>query len=246
MPPRKRKKKSGGGEGSWLVTFADLTTLLLTFFVLLLTMCSMDNSIVTRINLYFNTIGHVTTRGAGKVPRNVELVITLLEDPWSIVEKPNRFKELLFPDDIIPPEIDRSTLLENIAVLQRPEGVALVLSDKLIFRPADARITPPARAILERIAEILLAMDAPVNVAGHTGPLDKDADDQYALSKARAEAVLSYLLEYNMFVPRFSLSCYGQDQPPEALRPTAADPGAMLSKSRVEILVKTTPFFRGY
>lgn len=246
MPPREKKRRAQGGGGSWLVTFADLTTLLLTFFVLLLTMSSMDHSIITQINIYSQTIGHVSQRSAGKVPRQIELIVTLLEDPWSIVEKPNRFKELLFPDDILPPEIDRSTLLENIAVLQRPEGVALVLSDKLIFRPGDARIAPPARAILERIAQVLLAMDAPVNVAGHTGPLDKDADDQYALSKARAETVLGFLLEHKMFVPRFSVSCYGQDQPPDARRNAAADPTGVLSRSRVEILVKTTPFFRGY
>ncbi len=42
-----RKKKGGEGgsgrQGSWMVTFSDLSTLLLTFFVLLLSMSSMDD-----------------------------------------------------------------------------------------------------------------------------------------------------------------------------------------------------------
>ncbi|GAB7079490.1 OmpA/MotB family protein [Megalodesulfovibrio paquesii] len=246
MPPRKKKKSGGGNEGSWLVTFADLTTLLLTFFVLLLTMSSMDNSIITRVNLYSNTIGHLTQRGAGKVPQRIQLIVTLLEEPMSIMDKPNRFKDLLFPHDILPPEIDRSTLLENIAVLQRPEGIALVLSDGLLFRPGEAQLTPPLQAVVNHIGEVLMYMDAPVNVAGHTGPLDKNADDQYALSKQRAEAVLQVLLERKMHNSRFSVSCYGQDRPQDAPKTTADDPTGMLGRSRVEILVKTTPFFRGY
>ncbi|MDY0042992.1 MAG: flagellar motor protein MotB, partial [Desulforhabdus sp.] len=37
----KQEAKSGGGS-SWMVTFSDLSTLLLTFFVLLLSMSSLD------------------------------------------------------------------------------------------------------------------------------------------------------------------------------------------------------------
>lgn len=244
MAPRKKKEKKGGGGASWLVTFADLTTLLLTFFVLILTMCSMDQSVITQVNIYTRTIGHVSPRAAGKVPQRIELVIALLEDPLAILDKPNRFKDLLFPEDIIPPEIDRNTLMENITVLQRPEGVALVLTDGLLFQPGDARITPPARALLENVALMLLYMSAPVNVAGHTGPQDAMAgsQDPYDLSMKRAENVLALLLEAQVRQERFSLSCYGDDRPVD---PTLAD-APVLSQSRVEILVKTTPFFRGY
>ncbi len=243
MPPRKKKQAKKGGA-AWLVTFADLTTLLLTFFVLILTMSSMDQSVLTQVNIYTRTVGHVTPRAAGKIPQRIELVIQLLEDPIAILEKPNRFKDLLFPEDILPPEIDRSTLLENIAVLQRDEGVALVITDGLLFRPGEARITPPARALLDSIALVLLNMSAPVNIAGHTGPQDarEGAPDPYILSMDRAVAVLGYLMELELQEQRFSLSCYGSDRP---VAPRYDD-GGVFSQSRVEVLIKTSPHFRGY
>jgi len=40
---RKPKKDEQGGTSAWMVTFSDLSTLLLTFFVLLLSMSSMDD-----------------------------------------------------------------------------------------------------------------------------------------------------------------------------------------------------------
>ena len=39
---RRKKKASGGGAPGWIVTFADLATLLMSFFVLLLAFSEMD------------------------------------------------------------------------------------------------------------------------------------------------------------------------------------------------------------
>ena len=50
---RKKKKKGGEGLAAWLVTFSDLVTLLLTFFVLLLSMASMDRVMLSRMSLCY-------------------------------------------------------------------------------------------------------------------------------------------------------------------------------------------------
>ncbi|MDH3356549.1 MAG: hypothetical protein OEM06_03730, partial [Desulfobacteraceae bacterium] len=53
---------------AWMVTFADLVMLLLTFFVLLLTMSSMDTKKLRDLMTHFNaSTGVLELSGAGKV-----------------------------------------------------------------------------------------------------------------------------------------------------------------------------------
>ena len=241
MAKRDKKKGGDGGDPMWLVTFSDLVTLLLTFFVLILSMSSMDVSILTRVNLFVNDIGFVTKRSAGRVPHNVELILTLLENPADVLLKPNRIKDLLFPDEILPQELDRSTLEENLEILQHPEGLALVLSDKLIFPENSARLDPLAKALLGPIAELLRSMSADVNIAGYSGEYESE-ERPFALSAARALAVLDFFVHNALDDRRFSISAYGHNLP-------FREGGMVMEPSnnrRVSILVKTTPLFTGY
>ncbi|MFW5735209.1 MAG: OmpA/MotB family protein [Oceanidesulfovibrio sp.] len=246
---RKRKKApGGGGDPSWLITFSDLTTLLLTFFVLILSMSSMDRTILTKVNVFTQSLGFISERASGRIPQRIQLILDLLEEPFSVVDKPNRLKDLLFPDYALPPDINRSTVFENIRVLERPEGIALVLSDKLLFEPASSELTPEARALLEPLTELILFMTADVNVSGHTdggadlwNPVEQEAIDPYDLSMDRATSVLAYFVQTGVPQRRFSISGYGPDWPYEA--PPGKDP---LPNRRVEILLKTNPYLGGY
>jgi chemotaxis protein MotB len=243
MAGRRKEKVRLVGDPPWLITFSDLVTLLLTFFVLILSMSSMDKTVLTRVNVFTKSVGFMTYRGAGRIPTRVKLIIELLENPWDIVDKPHRIKDLLFPDDIIPPEIDRSTLEENLRVLAHPEGVALVLSDKLLFEPGSSELKPLALDILAPVAEVLSYMDAEVNVAGHSDRSAADMAEPYRLSQERALSVLSYFLDQKLRRDRFSVSGYGPDMPLLA----GDEPGeARAQNRRVEILVKTTPYLGGY
>lgn len=239
---KKQRKPSSDNTGSWLVTFSDLTTLLLTFFVLLLTMASMDKSILTKVNMFMNEVGFVHTRGAGRIPSRLQMIVDLLENPLELSQKPDRFKDLLFPDDVMPPEIDRSTLMENILVLERDEGVALVLTDKLLFEPGSSTLTPAAKQILKPVAEVLGLMYADVNVSGHTDNPPNVTSDNLDLSGDRAMAVLRYFLESGLEPVRFSVSGYGPYWP----LAQGDDEEARRINRRVEILVKTQPNIGGY
>ena len=239
----KREKKPPRLEPvMWLVTFSDLVTLLLTFFVLLLSMSSMDKSVLTRINPFQTDVAHMAPKGSGKVPSRINMVVDLLENPFDVMKKRNRIKDLLFPHDVLPPDIDRSTLMENLQVLVRPEGVALVLTDKLLFPEGGYEIPEPARAILSQVALMLWETSADVNIAGYTDDVPGATVDNYELSGLRALAVLQYFLEQGMRRPRFSVAGYGPYWP-------VADnstPEGRAKNRRVEILVKTTRWMGRY
>lgn len=57
MAREKKQKESDEGQGApeWMVTFSDCMTLLLTFFVLLLTFSSFDNRVFRRLKVIYST-----------------------------------------------------------------------------------------------------------------------------------------------------------------------------------------------
>lgn len=240
---RKQKKAGGGGGGaSWMVTFSDLMTLLLTFFVLLLTMSSMDRSILTKLTLFTQDLGYMTYKGSGRIPTRIRLVNELLERPWELLDKQERIKDLLFPDDVIPPDINRSTLLENVQVLARPEGAALVLSDQVLFERGGWELSDRARVLLGQVVQVLSYTNAPVNVSGFTDEDPVGAVDEYELSARRAMSVLEYFLVGGQSADRFTVSGYGPNWPLEA-EWQETNPA---KNRRVEVLLKTTPWLGAY
>jgi chemotaxis protein MotB len=236
--PRKKEKAPAAGAGmGWLVTFADLMTLLLTFFVLLLSMATMDRSILREISVSVVGVeGLAPKKGAGKVPVKFEIVQKAIENPASVFEEMQRIKDVLFPEEVLPEGMAKSTLDENLDILVRPEGIALVLSDELLFATGQSELAEDRKKILSTFVEFLAAVPAPVNVGGYTDNVPGGAKDNYTLSAERAMSVLGYFLELGFEPERFSVSAYGEAFP-------LADndtPEGRAKNRRVEILMKTT------
>lgn len=221
---------------AWLMTFADLVTLLLTFFVLLLSMATMDRSVLKDIAVSLvGAEGLAISKGAGKVEARFEMVKKLLENPASKYIDLKRLKDLLFPDEVLPEGMTRSFLDQSIEVLVRPEGIALVLSNDLLFATGETELDPKRKKLLRGFADLLAGMPAPVNIAGYTDNVPSMPKDNYTLSVERAMSVLSYFLEFGFDPSRFSVSAYGDSFPID----DNATPKGRARNRRVEILLKT-------
>ena len=241
MAKREKPKECPPAAG-WLVTFSDLVTLLLTFFVLLLSMSSMDQSFLTEVTLQTGNIGVLRTSGSGQVSAAVKQVYAMMERPWEVLEKQQRIKDMLFPDDVLPPEVSRAELEENLRVLERPEGVALVFTDKLLFDVNRAELSPAGRAVVDAMVPLLMYARAPINVAGFSDGQGGFSDANVDLSSRRALAVLSRLISGGLPNKRFSLSAMGPAMP---IGDNATPEGRALNR-RVEILLKTARPYGGY
>lgn len=234
----KRKRSDSAAPGAtWLVTFADLMTLLLSFFVLLLSMSSMDKSILRDVVSHFvGDMGLAPKKGAGRITTKFEFMDRIMASPAEALNDPQRIKDLLFPDEILPEGMARSTLDENLQVLVRPEGVALVLSDGLLFETGESALKDDSRKLLAEFARFLASVTMPVNVSGYTDNVPSNRMDNYALSAQRAMSVLSFFLEQGFDPRRFSVSAYA-DAFPLGDNDT---PEGRAKNRRVEILLKTT------
>lgn len=239
---KKEKKEECKPLALWLVTFSDLMTLLLTFFVLLLTMASMDNAVLTKVTLSTADLGILQKRGSGRVNAKERLVTELMDKPWEVLEKKQRIKDLLFPDEELPEEMKKSELDENLDVLAKPDGVALVFTDKLLFPPGGSVLSDQGKFIIDRLIPMMMDTTAPINVAGYTDSAENTANP-YVLSGDRALSVLSFMVSAGVPNNRFSLSAYGPNFP--ALDESGKPVDSAMNR-RVEILLKTARPIGGY
>jgi chemotaxis protein MotB len=243
---KKRNTAAAGSNMAWMITFSDLVTLLLTFFVLLLSMCILDRSIIVKafqtVTIFEEEVGVLRHQSATKVKSRYQVVREMITDPWEAVEKRQRIKDLLFPEEILSPAISKSTLDENLDILARTDGVAILLSDKLLFESAGYVLKGEIAPVLEEIAGLLLVMNAPVNIAGYTDSLPGRHMSNLELSGRRALSVLEDLLGRGLDPTRFSASGYGPHFP---LGDNTTEEGRALNR-RVEILIKTGPGSQTY
>ncbi|MCL1940236.1 MAG: OmpA family protein [Desulfovibrionaceae bacterium] len=234
--PRRKQKKAGETSAAWLVTFADLMTLLIVFFVLLLSMSTMDTTVLTRISARFASASPIALSGPGRIPERIQLIVRLLKDPFNVLEKRKRLKDLLFPLDVLPRELAHSDLEKNLEVLAHPEGVVVVLTEGLLFAEGTHNLDPVGKKLLDALTPVIHAVNADINISGHSDPGTEKTRDAYELSFMRAASVLDYFLQAKLPPDRFSLSGYGPDRPMFA----DGDPENGRKNRRVEILLKTT------
>lgn len=243
MARKLKTPESGSGGGVWLVTFSDTMMLLLTFFVLLLSMSSMDASLLARITIAKEDSSSPAVIEKGRVPERIQLLLDLMRDPVRIPENKERIKDLLFPYDILPKELPPGTLEENMRILAHPEGVVIVLSEGVLFTPGTYVLNSIGRELLQALAVFLHYTTADVNIAGHTDNRENAPGmSGYELSGRRALSVLEYFLQQNFPASRFSISGYGPHKP---LEPNTNEKNRRANR-RVEILLKTSQWLGRY
>lgn len=239
---KRKKRKNCPPLALWLLTFSDLVTLLLTFFVLLLTMSSMDQSFITRVTVQPLDLGLMDAKGGGRISIAMQEVLELIDEPWEVLEKSQRIKDLLYPDQDLPNDVSRSTLDQNLKVLAREDGVALVLTDKLLFPRGGAELDDTARQILDQIIPLMGYANEPVFIAAHTDDNEAPPAELFLLSVQRAEAILAYFVFSGLKNEQFSVAAYGDTKP--LFQPDSPEHRA--ANRRIEILIRTSRAIGSY
>ena len=110
----------------------------------------------------------------------------------------------------------------------------LLAKGKIRFEQARATLDPDSTALLDRLIEIALRCPTTnIEVAGHTDGDGEDAFNQ-ALSEARAQAVVDYLVKAGLPASRFTAVGYGSTQP---VASNDTDEGKAQNR-RIEFLIR--------
>lgn len=118
-------------------------------------------------------------------------------------------------------------------------GVAIALSERVLFQSGQADVEPRGRPVLRRVAEAVAGLPGKIRVEGHTDnqPIRHSSfSSNYDLSLARAHSVARFLVETGgLAAPRLTAIGFGAARP-VAPNHTAAQRAA---NRRVEIIVLT-------
>lgn len=190
------------GSPAWMATFADLMSLLLTFFVLLLSFAHMD------VIKFEGMIGSMKKAFGVKYQDPGRLVgltssLTQMFDREAVSnETPNENDQLL---KRLRKLIERHHLAGQVEVTTGKDGISVRVEGDLIFAPGSVDISPAVFVFLDEMADIINTLKYDVTVEGHTDdrpPGASLANSNWQLSSLRAANTVEYLTTAGRVNPR--------------------------------------------
>ena len=222
---------------SWMITFADLVMLLLTFFVLLLTMSSMDTKKLRDLMTHFReSTGVLEFSGAGQVYKLGAFVNKYNStDSLLVVDQKHFLTKIKLVSNLTNILKDLS---KNITLSDDERGIALSFHGNILFEPGKTTLRKEAYPVLDVIAEAIEECPNDVLIMGHSDntPIkDEVYGSNWELSTYRGISVLNYFVNKKGLSPiRFSVGGAGSSRP---LYPNISQKNRSLNR-RVEIIFK--------
>jgi len=220
-------------RGAWLMTYADLVTLILVFFVLLFSLSKMETgNILDALKSFEITIGNETPKTSlfdiidtGSLRKRKKL------DQLTGMREMDVFKEM-------KSFISKMSLGESVNAEFTEGKIVLRVEGSVLFRSGSADLLPQASQILSDIIQII--QNNPqydVDIQGHTDnrPISTPKfASNWELSAIRATTVLRYLIENGISGERLTATGFAD------LRPIASNysPEGRRKNRRVEFVLK--------
>ncbi|MBW1938168.1 MAG: OmpA family protein [Deltaproteobacteria bacterium] len=222
---KKNSKDSEEKGGKWLSTFNDMVTLLLTFFVLVLSMSKLDVAKVKEAVYSINdSLGMLSS---------VEMIGIKAFEPFIIPIK-SRFSNFSEKKRELAEHINK---IGNMDARVIEGGVSIILKEKLFFKTGMSKIEEKNYPFLKNLSSILQKTDCQIRVEGHTDDVsieNKRFPSNWELSVARAVNVVKYFISKGNISPkRLSAAGYGDSKP---LYPNVSDHNRELNR-RVGIIL---------
>lgn len=211
MARRKKEEPAGPAAPLWCLSYGDLVTNLLVFFVLLFAFSEIDKSKYVQIA--------DSLRGAlGGTGGVLNSGMAIMEDhggeqsPAFIV---NEFQEII--EKLNESLGDDSESSINVEIYTNERGLVISFKEKLFFDIGKASLRPAAVEALLQVGETLKTDNHKIRVEGHTCDLPINTPQypsNWELSTARAINVTRFLIERVKLDPsRLSVAGYGQYRP---------------------------------
>jgi chemotaxis protein MotB len=237
---KRRVKKPEEGSPLWMVTYSDMVTLLLTFFILLYSISVIDVERFQKVIISIQTsfMGFTGIMDQNTDPYESEGDSMSYEEGFfnesAMLERAREAEEILAQVEAFITEMGLEGQIE-LRIEER--GIVMELPDYIFFERARADLRPEARDMLDQFSELFLGLGRHIIVEGHTCNLPINVPEfpsNWELSVIRAVRVTRYLIEEKGLDPqRITATGYGEFQP---LEPNTS-PEARARNRRVTMVI---------
>ncbi len=182
------KKKQQQDEGGWLTTYADMMTLLMTFFVLLFAMSTLDP---VKLEQFGNSTRDTNQKKSKKV---------------SLSQINKEVKKLVVEQE----------LQSQVKVRMDARGVTLEIASDLAFGSGTATLSSSIMDFLVKLVGTMEKATYAIAVEGHTDndPIRSSKfPSNWELSASRASAVIRYLTSQGIPADKFRAIGFGDTAP---------------------------------
>jgi len=198
---RRRRPSYDDSSSSWLVTYSDAITLLLAFFVMILSVSDLNQ---------------------GKIESLKEGLAEVISS-----EQPatpfNDIKQGL--DDYV----QQNGLEEQVSVTLDPRGISVEFSNVALYDSGSADLKPDSTPLLQELSRVIRDVSNGshmIEVEGHTDNLpisNEQFPSNWELSAARATGIVKYLLASGIEKERLKASGYADSRPKEDVSELSVD-----------------------
>jgi chemotaxis protein MotB len=252
--PRRKHVEDSEDTSRWLLTYSDLITLLLAFFVIMYSMSRIDAKKFGKMSEHLQGAFH-STESADRAAADQS-------DLGSGVLRIGRLKAIAqhLRSPVLGANTDRRSMVGENILAQTPDskapasglvpgdpisteinerGLVIHVVESSLFDAGQATLKPEAMAVLDRIAKEVKSITNQVRVEGHTDDRPIATlrfPSNWELSSARATAVVRYFVNKYEFAPdRLSALGFGEYRP---LAPNNSETNRAKNR-RVDIVVLT-------
>lgn len=163
-------------DENWLITYADMVTLLMAFFVILISVSKPDSKRSEQMTESLKAAGFKQEE------------ITKEQDPFEAVQEE------------VQAMIETSNLEQDMSVEKTDKGVQLELSSGSFYEGGSAKFSRKAIPVLKKVADILHDFDFDaykIQVEGHTDDIPMKSEQfpsNWELSGARAANIVRFFI----------------------------------------------------
>jgi len=202
-----KKKGGGGGAPGWVTTFADLMSLLMCFFVMLVSSASVERTTFARMAQSMKE-----ELGGGKAETVSEEKMTTVEmkDPTDIDAKEKPATKL--NQDLVEEIQDGRLEVEDDG-----ESITIQLMGSATFAAGSVKLKRQFKPIARKLCDTLIHSEGMITVVGHTDnkPIKtRKYRSNWELAASRSMSVIEALIADGR-IPRerFSIRSYGDTRP---------------------------------
>ena len=249
---RSHEEEEHENHERWLITYADMITLLMAFFIMLFTMSQLDLAKFKEFQQGFASqvsnekINLVADGGQGVLDGGMTAQEDLLERAEQVLNQQAKEDQarqverdhLLEVEKEFVERVRAAGLAHKVGFRLEQRGLIVsIVSDDVLFEVGSADLRSDGRKVLDGLGGVLRDMPNHVAVEGHTDNVPISGgpyQDNWVLSTARATSVLSYLLADKAVPPsRASAAGYADQRP---VRTNRSEQGRAANR-RVEIVI---------